>query len=1353
MEKLLQAFNDIAEYLPRLDRLKATFGDAADFENTLGLIYSDIVEFFRRAYKFFRRKAWHVWFAFDWGLFERRFKSILEKLRTHCDLLDREAAAIHFSEMKVMREKHDLEEEQFEQRRKIQFATEVFTWLSADGDYQEEYLHQISDIRQPGTCNWILEDQQICSWIGDDNGEPVIWISGIPGSGKSYLCSLIIENLKIHQDLSSAYYFCGHHRSDRETCASILKTIMVQLLRSHLDMAGLVHQAYLQKGSSQSYLAMKRMLREVILSIPNARIVIDGIDECDHSAQREVLGSLLEIQKHTGNHCKLLIFSREEPLIGHTMPSRIRIKLDGRTTDGLNLFIQNKVKELKGHFPRIEPRLLKLVEDQLQRKAKGMFLWVRLVHTTLRQQTSNAELERAIEELPDGLDEAYGLILSRFRKLGPSLRTRVFRILFWVTVAYRPMSIHEVADGLALYPGQIVLSKKTRSQDLHRDIVEICAPLLEKASNDFLDLVHFSAKEYLVHEQSGPFIDIAQAHFSLAFSCIVNLTSALVIVPRSGNGATTADLENSVLQGSYGLQPYGHCFWAEHVLAYMEHAREPDPQMRSLIDALQAFCKVRKTQSLSYPKLITGSTYTPDSKSLDKLRQYPQLFDFISGWIRFKARMQNAGAPVGDLKSQEDWQLRTDETYLSLIDCRLREIAERLVGLKATALPLHIDQADYRTFLDRFSFDCRFLHCDQQFNSTNDRDAHEQTHVISFPCLQCDFSNRGFKSRKDLEKHTKTYHMCAEDFEIPSSLCLGATDSQEMFDRTSGRFPGSPCRPTCWNERGRKVLQKGFHQVLTKLESGMASVRHIAENPNSADQLQSGKTGLEPSATLEKDPSITILNSIREKVEGQQYETLTDFRDDVWALSRCSDLAVESEKIGQIHALCDKEFEKAISDHPTFANFESGSSKLRSGMTYPDGIINPQQRVLEPSTDSESNCIGALKSSLGKRKPYWSITEEEEFPELLEKCGRDFIKIADHLKTKTIDEIDQHLVDLISSGRMELLRLADAADVRLQYESGIALSGRDERTLPPEKPLSAEPLKNAVPEGIVYSAEALEAMNFYRLYQKDSSSGKANTCHNEDIGNKTNSPIMPEKDETREEPKRTARRPRRRAFCPYCTRHKEGLHDEYALDKHFARYHRPIRHVWICDDISIDQKFLAKCKPCVAGKRYGAKHSASKHLRGSHFGADASAEKLSRWMRKTKELNPNFDGNGPEARSVHKTRPFLTLQGNKRQKIDGTPDLHQNPSLSNHANLVPSMQSEPNKMSFSSHASSLSVTPNPHQDSHEDETDPAESSSGEESESIEQALLLPVIPSDYPALQPILSHLVAPSNSIQRTLL
>lgn len=52
VEKILQAFSDIGDVLPRLDRLKMTFPEDTNFNQVVALIYSDIIEFLQRAYKF-----------------------------------------------------------------------------------------------------------------------------------------------------------------------------------------------------------------------------------------------------------------------------------------------------------------------------------------------------------------------------------------------------------------------------------------------------------------------------------------------------------------------------------------------------------------------------------------------------------------------------------------------------------------------------------------------------------------------------------------------------------------------------------------------------------------------------------------------------------------------------------------------------------------------------------------------------------------------------------------------------------------------------------------------------------------------------------------------------------------------------------------------------------------------------------------------------------------------------------------------------------------------------------------------------------------------------------------------------
>ena len=415
MEKLLKAYADIGEVLPRLDRIKKTFGSTPDLHKLLALIYADIIEFHQRAYKIFRRRSWHFWFACDWGLFERRFKSIISRLASHCELLDKEAASIHFQEMKAMREGHLLEEEAAEKHRKDQIAMDVFTWLSAAEDSQEEYLHRLSDQRVLGTCDFILEDNQISSWVEGESGPEIIWITAKPGGGKSFLCSLIVEHLPTRHDLISLYYFCGHKSPDSDSCALILRTLTNQLVRQDRDLAPLIHQNYLTKGSKKSRPAMKKILKDVLPSSNSTsiRIVLDGVDECEGTIQRDILADLIDIQRSVKHRCKVLIASRLQPEIKKSMLQSKHIPLGSKTEAGLKLYIQGEVLKLKTHFPNIASLLWADIEERLQRKADGMFIWVRLVTMMLEQQGSEADLEGAIDKLPDGLNEAYGRILSR----------------------------------------------------------------------------------------------------------------------------------------------------------------------------------------------------------------------------------------------------------------------------------------------------------------------------------------------------------------------------------------------------------------------------------------------------------------------------------------------------------------------------------------------------------------------------------------------------------------------------------------------------------------------------------------------------------------------------------------------------------------------------------------------------------------------------------------------------------------------------------------------------------------------------------------------------------------------------
>ncbi|KAF5235332.1 hypothetical protein FANTH_11737 [Fusarium anthophilum] len=369
-----------------------------------------------------------------------------------------------------------------------------------------------------GTGEWIHRSENYLKWH-ESQEDGLLWIKGVPGSGKSVVAASMIH--KLSQEESPVLYFFFRQIVDANHRP-------INLLRDWLDQI-LVYcpplqasfKAYVDECRDLDSLSIDelwRHLRTALASVPKVYCVADALDEMDHG-NSEFINQLAKLGDWKPSSVKVLLTSRPTSSVEAVMRGTrfLHIRMDEKAVD---VDISSYVRYcLSG--TSLSERDQRLVKEAVPGRANGLFLYAKLAMKSFLEL--EADIHETIRKLPLDLDAMYiGILREHARRSGISENTQVL-ILQWVTHATRPLRLLELADMLKTVEGKRFPDSLKESKDLVR---AACGPLIEVLPDETVSVVHHSLTEFLVgtsrtvHTPVYPILDSSPTHYDLALACL-----------------------------------------------------------------------------------------------------------------------------------------------------------------------------------------------------------------------------------------------------------------------------------------------------------------------------------------------------------------------------------------------------------------------------------------------------------------------------------------------------------------------------------------------------------------------------------------------------------------------------------------------------------------------------------------------------------------------------------------------------------------------------------------------------------------------------------------------------------------
>ncbi|KAI8651288.1 NACHT domain-containing protein [Fusarium keratoplasticum] len=413
------------------------------------------------------------------------------------------------------------------------------------------------ETRTEGTGRWLLSDKTYHKWFAVDRSSNVLYCTGRPGSGKTVLTSLVVDeirDLQQHEPSSNiglAYFYFSYKVPSpmRGVTLALLEQLFLQSLTAPDEVLQLEDRA--SKGEQIPFREILSILSSVSKRFQKCYIVLDALDECADDYQADLVHLLSSIRD---SRSRLFVTSR--PFQSYAMfETYPRISVAPSAED-VELYATSQLERspLRDHPELLQQVVGAIIESSAQH---GMFLLVMLqVREVLDKHTVKGTTEWLEYFQSHGASEgnllnAYQKELAQISSLSPDLTNLAAWTLTWLYFAQRPLNARELLDLLRTTEHGAVL--KLSDSEAIGLIVKSCMGLVRNSTT--ITFTHFSVKEFFDYNKDHPLL---HPEYMVAERCLVYISLCKLFALSNSE-----EVEKVVSTHPFLLYAANH--WGRHV--------------------------------------------------------------------------------------------------------------------------------------------------------------------------------------------------------------------------------------------------------------------------------------------------------------------------------------------------------------------------------------------------------------------------------------------------------------------------------------------------------------------------------------------------------------------------------------------------------------------------------------------------------------------------------------------------------------------------------------------------------------------------------------------------------------------